>query len=158
MENKHITQEILYQYHHNQLSSTDTITFLDHVSQCTYCADKLAASFEQEMLIAAPRNLKERVLIEAERTKSAPAKKQFFFYSLRVCTAMCGALFLLFTSFTSSALPDLETQTNSVSSSFFEEVDSSLNNITQQINEKMNSFVKNQQFKNGGNYNDTTKK
>ncbi|MEG1458947.1 MAG: hypothetical protein RSB37_03410 [Acetivibrio sp.] len=154
MENKHIDSQTLKKFHSHQLGESASLALLEHVSQCTYCAALFAESFHDEMLVAPPRNLKEQILIEVSRTKPLSPKSQLFFYSLRVCAGMCGALFLLFTSFWNKPVLSYPIEKPSVSFDFLENVNTSLSDFTFQINETMNSFVTNQTTITGGNYND----
>ena len=157
MENKHINKEQLMKYHTNQLSVEETNTLLKHISECTYCADLFAESFLlHNMVIPAPKNLKESILVEVKNSKVASSKRQFFFYSFRVCTAMCGALFLLFSSFWSNeTITSTPNNPNTISNSFLDNVNESMNEFTYQVNEKMNTFMFDKKLnKNGGNNND----
>lgn len=145
MEKQHITWEQLSKYHANQLLPDEELALLSHISKCTYCADLYAESFQRSsMLLPAPKNLKDSILVEVKHTKTVSSKKQFFFYSLRVCTAMCGALFLLF-----SAHPEYSTtfqnkvtiETETIQPSFLDEVKDSIQDFTFTINEKVNQIT-----------------
>lgn len=150
MNNPHMNKELLNRFHDNNLSDNEIISLLDHISKCTYCADAFAASFHDENLFKAPKNLKEQVLINAQSIRVFP-RRQLFFYSLRVCAAMCGALFILFSTmtmdssisrqFTIPKRPAAEYQAKTFS--FMEDLNESMNQFTYRINEKMNNFVKN---------------
>lgn len=157
MEHNHTNKEQLHNYHTNQLSVEETNALLEHISQCTYCADLFAASFlEENRIISAPKNLKEGILVEVNNAKEHSSKRQLFFYSFRVCTAMCGALFLLFSSFWSNeTISSPQKYSHTVSSSFLDNMNKSMNEITYQINDKMNTFMSDKNlYKNGGNNND----
>ena len=157
MENKHINKELLRKYHTNQLSPTETNAILTHISECTYCADLFAESFlEHDRIISAPKNLKESILVEVSKKKHDSTKRQLFFYSMRVCTAMCGALFLLFSSFWKDAMITSApvTFTESRTESFFDTINDSMSQFTYEINDKMNLFSTKQPTNHGGNIDD----
>lgn len=153
----HITKKELEQFHKNQLTIEETSKLLNHVAQCTYCADQFAESFESQT-IHAPANLKEEILLKAERKKQLQkplekisAKKQFFLYSTKVCVAMCGALILLFTiSFQDKPnlqlankmeFPSVKEQTYTQKKSYLSSINSSLNQFTTLINGHINSLM-----------------
>lgn len=155
--NLHVTKEQLEQFHTNQLSLEETTDLMQHISQCTYCADRLAESFESHT-IHAPANLKEEILIKAEKKiqlntplQKISAQKQFFLYSTKVCAAMCGALVLLFTSSFQSTqniemkskvpLPIEQEQTYSPKESILSSINSSLNQFTVTMNGHINSIM-----------------
>ncbi len=159
MENKHINKELLNRYHNNQLSSEETASLLKHISECTYCADLFAESFiENDCIIPAPKTLKESILVHVAKKKSNASKRQLFFYSMRVCTAMCGALFLLFSTSWKDAMisNSPSTYTDAGADTFMDNMNESMFQFTNQINETMNTLIYNKQIKNndGGNNND----
>ena len=159
MDNQHINKEQLKMYHKNQLSLEETDSLLTHISECTYCADLFAASFiENDCIVPAPKPLKESILFHIAKKKSNATKRQLFFYSMRVCTAMCGALFLLFSSSWKDAMMSNPpyTYTDAKTDSFVNTMNESMFQFTNQINETMNTFIFNKQIKNndGGNHND----
>ncbi|MFA9465197.1 MAG: hypothetical protein ACERKN_13015 [Velocimicrobium sp.] len=157
MNTIHINKKLLNQYHANELTTDETSQLLEHISHCTYCADLFAESFsEYNRILPAPKNLKESILFQVSKNKEATTHRQFFFYSLRVCTAMCGALFLLFSSFwnPSTILPT-PVYTQSYSETFLNHMNDSMNEFTEQVNDKMNRFIIDEpQTNNGGKIND----
>ncbi|HIX59317.1 MAG TPA: hypothetical protein IAA45_06330 [Candidatus Blautia gallistercoris] len=80
------------------------LDFLEHISRCSYCADRMASQMEADGLLRAPRDLKASVLQETQNLRfqtelmihRTSARMQFLFYSLRVGGAMLGALVILF--------------------------------------------------------------
>ncbi len=159
MDNQHIKKDQLKMYHKNQLSLEETDSLLTHISECTYCADLFAASFiENDCIIPAPKTLKESILLHVKKKKSNATKRQLFFYSMRVCTAMCGALFLLFSSSWKDAMISntLSTYTNANADTIMDTMNESIFQFTDQINETMNMFIFNKHItnNNGGNNND----
>jgi hypothetical protein len=103
---QHISPEMLTQFHKNELSKEDYFMVLEHISNCTYCADLFAQSFDENQLIQAPHYLKDSIMEKAEKQVKLPLpsisrisrRKQLLFYSLKVCAATLGALMLLFFS------------------------------------------------------------
>lgn len=155
--NLHVTKEQLEKFHTNQLSLVETTNLMQHISQCTYCADQFAESFESHT-IHAPANLKEEILVKAEKKiqlnkpmQKISAQKQFFLYSTKVCAAMCGALVLLFTSSFQSTpniemkskvpLPTVKEQTYTPKKSILSSINSSLNQFTVTMNGHINSIM-----------------
>ena len=102
----HITKEQLAAFHNNQLSQDETSKILEHIAHCTYCSDLFAESFQPYAIIKAPPGLKESILTKTKRKHNTISlihwktskNRQMFFYSLKVCAAMCGALLIMFTS------------------------------------------------------------
>lgn len=98
----HISEEDLRLFHQNRLSDEEVDTLLAHTAHCTFCADRLAKSFEDAGLYRAPDNFKEAVLTKVEELPQTPAlpslsrRKQWFFYSGKICAAMGLALLMLF--------------------------------------------------------------
>lgn len=155
--NTHITQEELTRFHNNRLSEQELTTFLQHIAECTYCADQFAESFEP-VLIPAPANLKEQILTKAKQKeriskpfRQVSAKEQFFLYSTKVCVAMCGALILLFT-ISSGSRPTIQALKEKKASvqtqrelettkSFTSSINTSMNAFATQINNHMSSIV-----------------
>lgn len=149
-DNKHITKEELTKFHNNELSDQKLAAFLQHITECTYCADQFAESFEP-VLISAPVNLKEQILTAKRPFKQLSAKKQFFLYSTKVCVAMCGALILLFTiSF--SSIPDIQAQNRKkeaiqtetewkAKKAFTTSINTSMDAFATRINNRMSSIV-----------------
>lgn len=147
MENKHTNKQQLLLYHKNQLPAEDTLNLLEHVSKCTYCAGLFANAFEENNILPAPRNLKERVLMEVDTRRPRSSRKQLIFYNLRVCFAMCFALFLLIgTMFTTpSSLPP-KRKAPPINSSILEEINASMNEFTYHLNKRLNTLVEEQQI------------
>lgn len=148
MNNPHINKELLDRFHDNKLTGNETISLLDHISKCTYCADVFASSFQNKRLLHTPANLRESILLKTQDMRVFP-RRQLFFYSLRVCAAMCGALFILFSA--ANGGPGIKeqitipqkavSQSQQQSPSFMEELNNSLNQLAVRINERMNDFV-----------------
>ena len=81
-----------------------TLEELEHIASCEFCVEEYARTIEKNAMRKAPHYLKEEILqktgtlIRKNDTASSllPWKKlQLFRYSLKICLAMCGALFLL---------------------------------------------------------------
>lgn len=143
METQHINRDLLKKYHANLLSTEENRRLLEHTGKCICCADLFAASFtENNGLMPAPKNLKNGILLEASRKKELFARRQWFFYSMRVCTAMCGALFLLFSSTWKDAAisPADNISSSSQMDSILNNVQESMDSFTIQLHEKINAF------------------
>ena len=107
--NTHLDDETLREYLqqlHTKPYSPSDLDFLEHISRCNYCADKMASQIEADGLLQAPKDFKASVLRETQNLRSqtelmihkTSAKMQLLFYSLRVGGAMVGALVILFLS------------------------------------------------------------
>lgn len=142
----HISDESFRAFQENRLSASELKEILEHTSHCTFCADRLAKSFEEASLYRAPKNFKEAILTKTEPPVQAPKfpgltmRQQLFFYSTKICVAMGIVLFILFTlpvneNFNKPVLP--ERQKPSVT----EQLNNSLNQAAYSINEKMNEFL-----------------
>lgn len=142
---KHLTQEALEAFHNNQLDKDSYLQLLEHTSHCTYCADLFAASFHQARQLSAPPQLKENILLKASRTRilkpvlpwNVQKNRQLFFYSLKVCAAMCGALMIMVSSMNVS----YDRQDSAPVHSILEDINSSMRGISDKMNQQMNSFI-----------------
>lgn len=94
LPNQHISQENLDSFFQDKLLPNESLTLLEHIAQCTDCADLFAQSLEKDNLISAPKNIKDTIILKIH---SKP-KFQLFFYNMRVSIAMAGALLMLFSS------------------------------------------------------------
>ncbi len=93
----------------------EDLRLLAHIGTCDSCAQALAECAQADGLIAPPQRFKEEVLAKSYALRvqtekllhKTSAKTQLFFYSLRVGTAVAGALtVLLFSSMLISLHPD----------------------------------------------------
>lgn len=98
MGNHHIDQEIMGKFLNGQATREEKIEILTHASSCEFCSERLMLLSEKKEPIAMPRNLKESILTGTERVIPKSPKKQFWFYSMKVCAAMGAALIILFAS------------------------------------------------------------
>lgn len=95
--NPHSSEEELYCFYHNTMEPEALLKFLSHSSSCDFCAGRLASYVSENGTLMAPKNLKEAVLNRIESLPLTKVRKRRFLmaYSLKVCGAVCGALFLL---------------------------------------------------------------
>ena len=98
MGNNHIDQEIMERFLNGHTTEEEKIEIFTHASSCEFCSERLMMLCEREQPMAMPRNLKESILMGTKRIIPRSPKKQFWFYSIKVCAAMCAALIILFTS------------------------------------------------------------
>jgi hypothetical protein len=104
-DKKHLSETDLRAFQNDTMNSKDRMSFLEHISSCTFCSDQFAACFSEE-LISAPRDMKENILKAVKRpetqlavtVKETSKKMQLFIYSLKVGTATIAALLLLLLS------------------------------------------------------------
>lgn len=103
--NTHFSESELLSFIHNELDADATIEILEHLSTCDTCSGLYGDLLMQSSLISAPHYMKSALLEQVARQNEIAnitmrsqlsARKQLFFYSLRVTAAMCGALFFLF--------------------------------------------------------------
>jgi anti-sigma factor RsiW len=102
-EHNHIDEKALTAFRLNQLSAKETEALLEHICSCDFCSGLFADSMKED-LVRAPRDLKDKLMRTIERPEVQLAKHarevskrmQLFLYSLKVGTAMAGALLLLF--------------------------------------------------------------
>lgn len=100
---EHISDEKILLWNQNTLNYEERCLLLQHVTECKFCAEKLA--METTMQIEPPRYLKDLILQDVK--KEVGAKKQIrmsskqkmnlFFYSLKVGVAIASAMVVLFT-------------------------------------------------------------
>lgn len=146
--NPHISDKDLKLFHANKLSAEEIEALLSHTARCTFCADRLAGSFEDAGLYKAPKNFKEAVLAKAEAQPHMPAltsfsrRQQWFFYSAKICAATGLALLTLFAlpnmNFEEATAPPAFSKQNP---SFTEKLNTSLNTAAASVNEQMNLFI-----------------
>ncbi len=106
-EHNHISKEALTAFHNNQMSAGEKEAFLEHICSCNFCSEVFADSMK-ENLIKAPIDLKANLLRAVRQPEARLAKHarevskrmQLFLYSLKVGTAMAGALLILFLTIT----------------------------------------------------------
>lgn len=102
-DKKHICKDEFDLFLEGRMDQNQTITFLEHIGTCNFCADQLEVHMASDML-PAPRNFKDDLLTAtkrpeiqlARRAQETSKKMQLFFYSLKVGTAAAGAILLLF--------------------------------------------------------------
>lgn len=148
----HISEEDFHRFQENKLSVKELENLLSHAASCTFCAGRLAESFEKSGLYRAPNNFSEAVLSKTKTMAPAPLlpvfsrKQQFCFYSAKICAAMAIALAVLFT------LPDPVPSMKPAISwdvplpartepSLAEKISDALNSAASNVNETMNAFI-----------------
>lgn len=153
----HISEEEIQKFHTGQLSSEELIQLLSHTSHCTWCADRLAAEMEETSLYRAPKNFKEAILQKTESfsmdsTLSFKARKrQWIFYSTKICAAALIALLLLFSlpaQDFSAEMPPIEINyQEALPLNFTEKINNTLNSTASNLNQKMNQIFLKQPIK-----------
>lgn len=102
MDNKrHLTEEIIKSFHNNNLTDNESISFLEHISQCDFCAEKFSNSFNSTNALRTPPDFKHSIIKKAsiiKRAKALSPKFNLLKYSLRVCVSMAGAIIIIFSS------------------------------------------------------------
>lgn len=98
-EKKHISQDTLEALGKHTLSKEETLSVLEHISSCTYCAEVYATMVENHYSVTPSPDLKENILKRARTLrfrKKHSQKAELLFYSLRVGIAMSFALLILY--------------------------------------------------------------
>ncbi len=119
MELKHISEKELTTFRSGQMTGQETEAFLSHISSCDFCSGLFADSMEND-LVSAPQNLKLNLMNAVRRpemrmkrkAREASRRMQLFLYSLKVGTAMAGALLVLFLSISLSGRQSPSSDTN----------------------------------------------
>ena len=101
--NDHLTEEQLKYLKTADLSDPGLRGMLEHMADCTFCADRFAGILT-ENLVPAPAYLKEEILEKTRSVKMqtvkaarrASKRTRLFLYSLRVGFALTASLCLLF--------------------------------------------------------------
>lgn len=156
-ERSHITEKIWIAITEDTISQDDFMQILEHTSECTWCAERLAEALMQEDAASEPPSyLPEQILertkqldVQATVTIRQTSKKlQLFLYSLKVGAAVAFSLLILGVtanfqdvSFTQLEMPAAEQ----------EEKETVLKKVSQAADsatEKMNEFA--DQILNGG--------
>ncbi len=96
MGESHINEEMIEKLLTGCATNEEKIRILTHASSCECCSERLLLLNEKENPMAMPQNLKESILTGTQRTIPKSPKKQFWFYSAKVCAAVCAALVVLF--------------------------------------------------------------
>lgn len=142
-ENKHLSNDILYNLKKNQLKDTELINAIEHISQCRLCADKYANIFECHELVEPPANLTKNIInsinnkksISQKITSSVESKCMLFFYSLRVTLAVSLSLVFLFLLSTNTLDSKFNCSYNIINkqSDFFNSVSNNINQFSKKI-------------------------
>lgn len=97
----HISEKEKQNFRDGNMTTEDTIAFLEHLDSCDFCLEQLV---QEEHFAATPAYLKEQILQtalspEVQVTKAAHTtshRMQTFYYGLRTALGVATALFLLF--------------------------------------------------------------
>jgi hypothetical protein len=160
-DNSHVSDVDLISYQQDLMNPQEKITFLEHISTCNYCAERLANSMTQDM-ITAPRYLKENIMKATKRpevqlahkAKQTSKQMQLFLYSLKVGTATIGALLLLFlamnfSSVTSSInVPENNDRNNENNISFTTTIREKMDDVSNSLLDFTNNIMKTEVFNN----------
>jgi len=97
----HISKTDLYAFKNNSMDPEELMSFLEHISECTYCSDQFAV-FMSDDLVSAPVDMKSNILKAVRReqlikgkVKDVSKRMQLFIYSLKVGAATSLALLML---------------------------------------------------------------
>lgn len=106
----HLTQEQIQHLKQGNITNEKNIEYLEHISQCEYCANQYANSFLENDLIETPPDLRQNILDETVYKKSAletlqmlerkghQKKKEFLCFTAKVVFAMCAVTVMLFST------------------------------------------------------------
>ena len=113
-EHKHIPEEVFNKFRLNLMNAQEKVDFLEHISSCDFCSDLFAEQMRKD-LVTAPRELKANIM-KAVRSpevrlkilaKQSSKRMRLLVYSLKVGTAMAGALLILLLSISFSNKHDM---------------------------------------------------
>lgn len=147
----HISEEEIKKFHTHELSLEEFRQVLEHTSDCTFCAKRLADSIEAARPYRAPANFKEAVLQRVNAGSKEPQlsfaarKKQYLFYSTKVCAAAALALLFLFSL--PAQEPTAASREQLLKPALTEQLNTVLNSTASSLNEKINYFFLNQPLK-----------
>lgn len=99
----HMKRETLEMLYNGELSLTEQMDALEHLSQCEYCAMQFANITQEQELLKAPVNMREAIMEKAGslpvqltvQTNLISKKVQLLTYGLKVSTAVICTLLLL---------------------------------------------------------------
>lgn len=159
----HITEQEKENFQNGTMTTDETIMFLEHLSNCSFCLDELMSEEEQHPSVPAPSYLQEQILrkaaspeIQAQKAvKNTSYRMQMFYCGLRTATGVIMALFLLFTigsiDFTSlNPSQNIHTETRempsrrrgNILSDFSRKVHKGLTDGTEQVTDYLNDIFK----------------
>lgn len=90
----HITKEQLNDYMSGKMIQTKQAAFLEHISECEFCAGKLADTMLKRELTFTPPDLKENIQ-EFVITNIKKRQKEFWIYTARVVFSVCAAVTII---------------------------------------------------------------
>lgn len=129
----HLTDEALALLKDGHANDDELITITEHIGYCMACAQTLLSSYDESTLAAAPsgfsEQIKSRLTIKKENTI------QLWFYSLKVCAAVCAALLIVFSgTFNWAARSDaLSSAVKAPSLGFVDSISSGLKDFSQML-------------------------
>lgn len=108
----HITKEQLNAYIANSMSQTEQIAFFEHISECEFCAGKLAGAMlqKEQELVFTPPDLKSNILEQTVYKKTSDIiklpqevlianikkkQREFWMYTAKVVFAVCAAVTII---------------------------------------------------------------
>ncbi len=103
----HINKEQLNHYIANSMSQTEQMTFFKHISECEFCAEKLADAMlqKEQELVFTPPDLKNNILEQTVYMVKLPQEamiasirkkqKEFWMYTAKVVFAACVAVTII---------------------------------------------------------------
>lgn len=149
-EHKHIPEEAFHKFRWNLMDAQEKVEFLEHISSCDFCSDLFAEHMSKD-LVTAPRELKAN-LMKAVRSpeirlrklaKQSSKRMQLLLYSLKVGTAMAGALLILLwsISFSNKQIPQTEKETQKPSISFTSAIRDNMNTLNSGLSNLSNQIM-----------------
>lgn len=99
---KHISEDTFTQFRLSMMDIKERDDLLEHISNCDFCSDRFASHMMKD-LVAAPQDLKSNIMKAVGRpelrlihhVRKSSKRRQLLTYSLKVGTAIAGALLLL---------------------------------------------------------------
>lgn len=140
-ENKHIPEEAFTKFQLSMMDRKEREEFLKHISNCDFCSDRFAGLMMKD-LVAAPKDMKANIMKAVERselrlihrTRKSSKNRQLLTYSLKVGTAVAGALLILLLS---TGFPNIHADATD------HEADNSSASLTSVIRDNMSSLNSN---------------
>lgn len=102
-QKEHITKKMFYDWQEGKLSDQEEVSFLQHIGDCTFCAEQFGSWMEEYLLMEPPSYLKEEIQARTRqldiqtviKVKQTSKQMKLMLYSLKVGLAVAVSIFLL---------------------------------------------------------------
>lgn len=135
-EKKHISEKTFEALIKHQLSKEETVSVLEHISSCTYCAEVYAKIIENDYSLTPSPDFKEIIMKKSKRfrlPKKYSQRAELWFYSLRVGIAMSFTLLIIYSNMFQVFSQAGKKNDFIFDHSFFTTINNNINNFTTKL-------------------------